>query len=84
MSRRCEMLVTEEDGQKLVGRIMLDGDKISSTAEKGYERLMTAALENEHWVDRGRRTVKKDRAKEWFNSLELNYLGSRLRARFVK
>lgn len=80
--KRCEILVTEEDGQERAGVIILDNGKVKARAETGYENLMQGILREPSYVN-GVQTKAKDSAQAWFDSLPEQYSGWKVRARML-
>jgi hypothetical protein len=82
--RVCKLLLLKDGKQVVVGRITLDGTKISVSPMEGYERLCTNVLQAPVTVDRGERQVlAKDEPGKWFMGLPVHYSGSYLRAEII-
>jgi hypothetical protein len=78
------MLILKADGQVVAGRVILDGDGVSTTAESGHENFMVDILLDRMSVDGGKRWVTADGDPEaWFAALPVNFSGSRVRARIA-
>jgi hypothetical protein len=82
--KTCGLYVIREFKQTIAGHVFLDGAKITSKAEPGYERLMDNVMANPVVIDGGERQVTaKEKPEEWFAALPANYSGSYFRARIM-